>query len=559
MPIISYFPMGSSVGSGLALSAVSNVNVIEAYEKVYIKWTDPEDVTTDDVEFAKWEGTLLVRKAGSAPIDRRDGTIVIDSTVRNAYSDTYFCDTGLTNGVTYYYKFFSYTENNRYTDSEDNVFRTTPSAVVPNNVSGVSASVGDGKIKLIWKDPDDVVVDGVTVSTWAGTKVVYSETGYPTSPEDGIFVTDSVTKNAYWASTLVINGLTNDKTYYISLFPYSTDGAINYNAVNRISAVPDYIETLLIPNQAEALTYNGSSQTPTWGNYHSNKMTVSGTTNGTNAGNYIATFTLHEDYIWADGTTEAKSVTWTIGRQSIPDVPSQNNTLAYTGSSQSPTWSGYDSSKMSISGTTSGVNAGTYYVSFTPLSNYQWSDGSVNAKSVAWTIYKATAVTVPSQSGTLTYTGSLQTPTWNDYDSEKLSIGGVTKSTNAGTYNATFTPLENYQWSDGTVAAKSVSWTINKAASSLSISPTVLTLNDSAKSGTITVTCEGDGVITAVSSNTSVATVSVNENIVTVNNVNETTGTATITVSMAEVRTTLLLQIKPVLLLVNSFLWLVQH
>ena len=47
---------------------------------------------------------------------------------------------------------------------------------------------------------------------------------------------------------------------------------------------------------------------------------------------------------------------------------------------------------------------------------------------------------VPSQSGSLTYTGSAQSPTWNGYDAEKLSIGGDYSAVDAGTYTATFTP-----------------------------------------------------------------------------------------------------------------------
>lgn len=141
--------------------------------------------------------------------------------------------------------------------------------------------------------------------------------------------------------------------------------------------------------------------------------------------------------------------------------------------------------------------------------------------------------TVPSVSGTYAYTGSAITPTWSNYDSNQLTIGGTYSATNAGTYSATFTPKTGYQWSDGTTTAKTVQWTINKAAGSLSISPTSITLGTSNTSETITVTRAGNGAITATSSNTNICTVSVSGNIVTVNSVNNNTGTATITVSVA--------------------------
>ena len=193
-------------------------------------------------------------------------------------------------------------------------------------------------------------------------------------------------------------------------------------------------------------------------------MTIGGTTSGTNANTYAATFTLKDtNYQWEDGTTDAKSVSWTIGKASLT-VPAQSGTLTYTGSSQSPSWSNYSSTKMTIGGTTSSINAGINYATFTPKDNYQWSDGTTTAKSVPWTIGRAT-LTVPSPKKTLTYTGSSQSPSWNNYDSSKMTIGGTTSAISAGTYYATFTPKANYQWAGGSTSAKSVAWEIEKPSS----------------------------------------------------------------------------------------------
>lgn len=40
--------------------------------------------------------------------------------------------------------------------------------------------------------------------------------------------------------------------------------------------------------------------------------------------------------------------------------------------------------------------------------------------------------TIPSQNGTLTYNGSEQSPTWNSFNPDALTLGGVTKGTDAG-------------------------------------------------------------------------------------------------------------------------------
>ena len=60
---------------------------------------------------------------------------------------------------------------------------------------------------------------------------------------------------------------------------------------------------------------------------------------------------------------------------------------------------------------------------------------------------------LPSQNGTLTYNGQAQSPSWNAYNPDALTLGGVTTGTNAGTYTATFTPKGQYKWADGTQTA----------------------------------------------------------------------------------------------------------
>lgn len=285
---------------------------------------------------------------------------------------------------------------------------------------------------------------------------------------------------------------------------------------------------LTVPAQSGTLTYTGNSQTPLWSGYDSAKMTLGGTASGTNAGTYTVTFTPKSGYQWPDGSTSAKSVTWTIGKASL-SVPTVSGSKTYTGSSLSPTWSGYDSGKMTLGGTCSAIEAGTYTATVTPKANYQWSDGTTAAKNVSWTINKAT-LTVPTQKGALTYTGNSQSPAWNNYDSGKMTLGGTTSGTDAGSYNVTFTPKASCQWSGGSTAAKTVAWSIGKAAGSLSLNKTSMTLNVSSLTGTIAVTKAG-GAVSAASSNTSVAAVSVSGTTVTVTA--KAKGSATITVSVA--------------------------
>lgn len=214
----------------------------------------------------------------------------------------------------------------------------------------------------------------------------------------------------------------------------------------------------------------------------------------------------------------------------INSVPTQAGILTYTGAAQSPSWNGYDTEKLTIGGTTRGTNAGSYVATFTPKEGYEWADGTKTAKSVTWTISKA-SLSVPAQSGTLTYTGSAQSPQWSNYDSNKLTIGGTSTAANAGSYAATFTPKANYQWSDGSTSAKSVAWAIGKAAGSLTLAKSSVTLNISSLTENVAVTRAGDGVISATSSNTATARVEVSGTSVKITGLKA--GTAKITVKVA--------------------------
>lgn len=323
MPILSNFPGGSGGGGGLALAAVSNITTLTSSGKVYIKWTDPDDLVVAESTLASWGGTLLVRKAGSMPTSRRDGTVVIDSTTRNQYSNAYFCDSGLSDGTTYYYKFFPYTTTGTYTDSEDDEFNATPTAQVAGidswNVTNIVASeeAGNGKMTIKWSDPAATIAsDGVTLATWASTTVVVKEGSYATDKDDSgaVYTLKVTTRNQYANTPLTVTGLTNGTTYYISFFPETTDGGINASTTQRDTGVANRITIANIPSQSGSLTYTGGSQSPTWSNYNTTYMTIGGTTSGTNAGSYSATFTPTTDYRWGDGTTTAKTVSWSIGK-----------------------------------------------------------------------------------------------------------------------------------------------------------------------------------------------------------------------------------------------------
>ena len=382
--------------------------------------------------------------------------------------------------------------------------------------------------------------EGVTKTASLNVTVNPIEVAVPV--QNGLPVYDGTAKTPSWTGydsvKMSISGETNginagSYTAHFTLvygyeFPNGTDEADAEWSIGRATIAS-------LPTQSNVLAANGTPQTPIWDGYDVEKMTIGGDRVGTDAGNYTATFTPKSNYQWWDGTTEAKEVQWTITSVIVP-IPTQKGSLTYNGAAQTPEWDNFDQENSSVS-VTAQTNAGTHTATFTLL-NGMWSDGTTGKKTVNWTIGRASIPAVPAQSGSLKYDGNPKTPSWDtNYDSNKMTVS-VEAKVNAGTgYTASFTPTANYQWWDGSIEAKTATWAIGKGDQVVSVSPASVTLNTSARSAKFTVTRNGNGVITATSNNTGVATVgNINQTTgeVTVNSVNDTTGMAVITVKVAE-------------------------
>ena len=208
---------GSGGGGGIPLAQPTSVSLTNADEAVTIKWTDPADVTLDGATLAKWSGTLVVRKAGSAPTSKTDGVVVVDSKTRDAYKSIGFKDTGLTNGTKYYYGIFPYSTGNVYTYDYTNSI--TPAAIYPSAATGVTAEAGNAQVKVTFIKPSDA----------SYARIVYKKGSAPSSPTDGTS-TNNVT------SPFTITGLTNDSLYYAKVFTYNAKG--RYTASSAVSFTP---------------------------------------------------------------------------------------------------------------------------------------------------------------------------------------------------------------------------------------------------------------------------------------------------------------------------------
>ena len=381
--------------------------------------------------------------------------------------------------------------------------------------------------------------EGVTKTTSLNVTVNPIEVAVPV--QNGMPVYDGTAKTPSWTGYDSVKMTMSGETNGVNAGTYTAKFVLGYGYVfpgnqdeAEVEWTIDRATIASLPSQSNVLAANGTPQTPTWDDYDVTQLTIGGDRFGTDAGDYTATFTPTANYKWWDGSTEAKEVTWTI-TSVIVSIPVQSGSLTYTGAPQTPEWDNFDQENSSVS-VTPQTNAGTHSATFTLLTG-MWSDGTTGKKTVNWTIGRASIPAVPQQSGSLKYDGNPKTPSWDtNYDSNKMTVS-VEAQINAGTgYTASFTPDSNHQWWDGSVGAKTATWTIGKGDQVVSVSPQSVTLNTSTRSAKFTVTRKGDGVISATSGNPSVATIGgINQQTgeVTVNSVNDTTGTAVITVKVA--------------------------
>jgi lysophospholipase L1-like esterase len=127
---------------------VSGMRAVADDSRIGVSWSNPSDVGL----------VKVVRKAGSAPTNPTDGTVVY-----NNPGDGFF-DTGLTNGTTYYYAAWVQRSGGLSTVARASA---TPAAVPLDPVTGLVANAGDGRIDLSWRNPGprSMAVIGDSVST----------------------------------------------------------------------------------------------------------------------------------------------------------------------------------------------------------------------------------------------------------------------------------------------------------------------------------------------------------------------------------------------------------
>ena len=291
--------------------------------------------------------------------------------------------------------------------------------------------------KTIYKSGESFDPTGMVVTAGYGYGLTSDVTGYTVSPQ---VLTDGVTEVTI---TYTEGRITKTASVPVTVKKVLVSIAITANPTKMTY---QYLETFDPAGMVVTATYSDESSEE-----------VSGYTHSPDAFSALGQQAVQIQYAY-EGVTKTASLTVTVNPIEVA-VPVQNGVLTYDGETKTPAWTGYDTGKMTISGETNGVNAGTYSAKFVLDYGYVFPGGQ-NEATVSWVIDRAVIASPPKQSNALAANGKPQSPTWDNYDTSKLTIGGERFGTEAKDYTATFTPTPNYKWWDGSTGAKEVIWTI---------------------------------------------------------------------------------------------------
>lgn len=367
-------------------------------------------------------------------------------------------------------------------------------------VTGIDTVAAHNKVYIKWSDPADIVIDEIPLAKWAGTVLVRKEGSYPKNYRDGTTVIDNTNRDTYKTNFYCDEPVADGKTYYYKLFPYTDTGVYTNSTECQFTVSPKLV---------------------TVGNVSDLRIVSSGN------GNVTITWKDPDD-VSEKGVVTGKWVRTTVvaTENAYATSPSQEG-VKFTYKSEVK--NAHASAPLTVSGLT---NGNLTYIKLFP----ETTDGAItnaDANGITGTPNKTVISKVPTQEGTLTYTGDAQQPKWKDYVEGQLTISGDTSKVDAGSYVAHFTPTDDYMWESGGSEPKDATWVIEKAENEISFTPESVTLNLEQTSQVITVNRKGDGAVTATPQGDLVTT-QVNDNTITVASKGQQSGSTTIDVSVAD-------------------------
>ena len=195
--------------------------------------TRAENVKFNEDSNLKEEINKLNRRIDSIPVggiggDGESGGIIVDNSEHNSLKIN--SEEGVHN-FRFYNNKFSVKEDEEWVDiiskneSSGNGIKLPPTKFIEITSNDTSNTIK-------WEDADNQVLNGTTISTWAGTKLIRKIDSPPTNEHDGEVLVDNTERDLYKITGFVDEDIRLDTIYYYALFPYSTDGTYNYDISN---------------------------------------------------------------------------------------------------------------------------------------------------------------------------------------------------------------------------------------------------------------------------------------------------------------------------------------
>ena len=334
---------------------------------------------------------------------------------------------------------------------------------VATNADGYLATATlDNKAASVWADgttddreiPWRIASTGIDFSGVAFTGASFTFDGDPkrldaTGMPDGVEVT--------------YDG--NDRTevgeYTVTAWFSSTTGSLLTNMTAKLTIEAPRVA---VPSAIAGLVYDGTAKTGVVENVGYTLVENVATA----AGDYVATATLEDGYVWSDDTTGPKEIPWSIARATydMGDVLFEDGTFEFDGTNLYLAVAGDLPDGVEVLYLYNGKSkVGTYTIiaRFTAADavNYE----PIPDMSATLTIVlPPTKIEAPTAVSGLVYDGSARIGVAEG--AGYALVGNV--ATNAGDYVATATPEDGYVWADGTTAAQKIQWSIAKATYDMS-------------------------------------------------------------------------------------------
>ncbi|OGZ35096.1 MAG: hypothetical protein A2174_00420 [Candidatus Portnoybacteria bacterium RBG_13_41_18] len=214
--ILSGVYNGRFTFDGTPPANISGFTATPGDKQITLGWINP---TNPDFAAVK-----ILRKTGSYPVDINDGVSIFDS------NGTSYIDTGLTNGITYYYKAFSRDAVGNYSSGAQ-VSAAPINTVAPAQITNLAATAITARtVKLDWIAVGD---DGLT-GTAASYDIRYSTVVISAANFSSATQISGAPspKPSGSAETVTIGGLLGNTTYYFAI--KAVDGSGNASTISNV-------------------------------------------------------------------------------------------------------------------------------------------------------------------------------------------------------------------------------------------------------------------------------------------------------------------------------------